>query len=156
MILRPLKFFLLVVLSLAPVSLCLAQSLGEARSMVQSMEREAEPAESTMDALIETGIQLPEATALAIGAAETADYRVALAEAALCLARGETEFETVGNVAIAAAGEAGADDSVIDSIAAFRPGGCSGIELQAAPPGLLSTDSGVQNQSTPDDVSPSS
>lgn len=150
------KLLLSAFLMLVPITLWAAMSVGQAREWVRTMEIQEESADAIMDALMEEGLSLEDATALAIDAAETLKFRIALAEAALCLASGEEQFGEVGYIALRAAGGDEAEREFIDNIAAFRPGFCGSVELKA-PPGSLSTgDGGSQQSSPPEDVSPSS
>ena len=126
----------------------------QARAVIQSLALESESADTILETLTEAGRTLEDSTAISIATLQSLAYRIPLAEAALCRAQGEDQFETVGYIAIEAAGGEEAQQELLDWIASFRPGACAGIQLKA-PPGRLSPGEGNPGQSTPEDVSPS-
>lgn len=145
-----------LVLVLAPVAVWAAMTPDHARELVLSMAAQSESADTIIEALVEDGRSLEDATAVSIDTLVSIDYRIPLAEAALCRALGEEQFEAVGYIAIEAAGGNEAQRELVDWIASFRPAACAAVQLKA-PPGRLSPGQASPGQSTPPetDVSPS-
>lgn len=104
---------LTAVLAFLPLAANAAMSDGEAQSMVQSMLDDGRTAGEAINALMDDGRNLIDATIFGLVSGGES-YRTAFAEAGISMATSLSEAQSVAYALIATAGEAGAVATTVD------------------------------------------
>ena len=146
-----LQMALLSTLVTMPLLAGAAMRSSEAEATVVAMLGAGASSTEIIEALVEDGRSLRDATALAVGVAN-GDHRIDLAKTGICAASDTTQAEKVGRAAIAVTSEAALIDNIEGAIGAYAAGMCDPVKNKKLPP------SGYETSTTPSgggEVSPS-
>jgi len=140
-----------------PLTATAAMQIDEAEAAVKAMLGEGSSAASVIEALVEDGRSLREATKTAV-TASAGDNRIDLAKAGICAAADTAQAEKVGLAAIGVVGEGALADDIKGAISGYATDMCQPYaeKEKVAPSGYDTTANSAAGGGTVSPVSPAS